>query len=562
MRCYWKFLLVVACLLPNIGSASVSVDKLSGEAYTDMGQIVQGNLGGTQRVEGDYLNRMGVTLTAEDTVAGKLVVRVGVGGIFWQTYPLEDFWHNSVRFGPGITEASSKLLLTPNHAIQAGYFPFKYNAGAMDLGEYLLRSEAYPTAVTTGGWTWVDSAYTRVLGVRYQASHFGGAFRHEVGVYTEVQTVPLFDITPAYLFSWKPVKGFEVGGGVALRRWFQPNVGYYGDQEYYGHADDDSAALAASRYQVIGNFPEVQNHAIVHYTYNDGSGIVAADTFVVWRGGTSFDASTALAGKTDAVVTGKDMLQQGSAAGVRRDIQLFLQNTRYSANGENCWDGISACQVYLDGSGNLRVTDANGNLLADTVVAANVTKNKKITRRAVNLMAHASFDFVEAFDLHGTGPFKVYVESAILGYENQPVYYEDRTDRIPVMVGLHVPTFGLLDLLAVEAEYLNNPNRDSPAILSTHVNATLTGPSMAIPDLDAPDYSRAYYNAKSVHSDDWKWSVHMVRTIVPGLKLKVQAANDHLRLHQFGVAGPSLAPSPITLNPTDWYYVAHLQWGF
>ncbi len=556
MRFIWIFLVVVFALLPGLAIGFVSVDKLSGEAYTDMGQIVQGNIGGTQKVEGDYLNRMGVTLTAEDTVSGKLVVRVGVGGIFWQTYPLEDFWHNSVRFGPGITEASSKLLLTPSSSLQAGYFPFKYNAGAMDLGEYLLRSESYPTAITTGGWTWVDSAYTRVLGVRFQASHFGGAFRQEIGMYTEVQTVPLFDITPAYLFSWKPVKGLEVGGGVALRRWFQPNVGYYGLEH------TDSLAVPASRYQVIGNFPEVQNHALVHYTYNNGSGIVAADTFVVWRGGTAFDASTALAGKTDAHVVSKDMLQQGSAAGVRRDIQLFLQNTRYSENGANCWDHPLDCQAYLDAAGNLLVTDANGNVIADTVVAAKITKNQKITRRAVNLMGHASFNFVEAFDLHGTGPFKVYVESAILGYENQPVYYEDRTNRMPVMVGLHVPTFGLLDLLAVEGEYLNNPNRDSPAILSTHVNANLPGPSMAIPDLDEPDYRRPYYNAKSVHSDDWKWSVHLVRTITPGLMIKFQAANDHLRLHQFGVAGPSLAPSPITLNPDDWYYVAHLQWGF
>jgi hypothetical protein len=534
--------------------ASVSVDKLSGEVYTDMGQIVQGSQGGTQTVKDEYLTRMGVTLTVLDTVAQKLVVRVGVGGLFWQTYPLGDFWHNSIRFGPGITEASAKVLMSPQYSVEGGYFPFKYGP-SMNLGEYLLRGESYPTALSTGGWTWVDSAYTRVLGVRAQGLHFGGAFRHEAGLYVEMQTAPLFDITPAYLFSWKPVKGLEIGGGVALKRWFQPDVGYSG-------LAGDSTALPAGRYWVVGNFPEVQNHAIVHYTYNDGSGIVAADTFMVWRGGTSFDTSSALAGKPGASVTGMDLIQQGSSAGTRRDIKLFLQNTRYSPTGENCWDNPGACQAYLDPSGNLRVTDANGNLIADTTVSALVVKNQKITRRAVNLMGRVGFDFAEAFDFAGTGPFKLYVESAVLGVEDQPVYYENIYNRIPVMVGVHVPTFGLLDLLAVEGEYLNNPNRDSPAILTTHLNAPLSGPSMPIPDLDPADYSLPRYAAKSVHSDDWKWSVHLVRTIVPGLKVKFQAANDHLRFHRFGVSGPSLSPTPITLHSSDWYYLAHLQWGF
>lgn len=543
-------------------SAEITVDKLTGEAFTDMGQLVHGSLGGTQTVRNDYLSRMGVSLTAQDTVGEKLVMRVGVGGLFWQSYPLGDFWQNSIRFGPGISEASAKVLLSRNYSVQAGYFPFKYNGSAMNLGEYLLRSESYPTVITTGGWTWVDSAYTNVLGARVQASHFGGRFRHEAGIYAEMQTPPLFDLTPAYLFSWKPVKGLEIGGGVALRRWFQPGQGYSGE------SDKDSMAAAAARYQVIANFPEVQNQATVHYTYDDGSGVVAADTFLVWRGGTSLDASTALAGKNGAAVTGIDMIQQGSAAGVRKDIQLFLQNTRYSPDGSNCWTNPMACQVYLDGSGNLRVTDVNGNLIADTTVAAAVTKSRTITRRAVNVMGRVGFDFAEAFGLAGTGPFKVYAEAAVLGVENQPVYYEDVTARMPVMVGMHVPTFGLLDLLAVEAEYLDNPNRDTWMLLSSHKDrpdvtpSGQSGASLAIPDLDTPDYTLPYYAAKSFHSDDWKWSVHAIRTIVPGLKVKVQAANDHFRTHKLEFNGPSLTPYPLTLSKSDWYYLVHLQWGF
>jgi hypothetical protein len=540
--------------------AGVTVDKLEGEAFTDMGQIVRGSLGGTQTLRDEYLSRMGVSLTAQDTVGGKLVVRVGVGGLFWQSYPLGDFWQNTIQFGPGISEASAKVLVTPQFTVQGGYFPFKYNGSARNLGEYLLRSESYPTVLSTGGWTWVDSAYTNVLGVRVQASHLGGKFRHEAGVYAEMQTPPLFDLTPAYLFSWKPVKGLEVGGGVAFKRWFQPQGGYRGD------AAKDSMAAAAARYMTVANFPEVQNHAVVHYTYDNGSGPVAADTFVVWRGGASFDAATTLAGKPGATVTNLEMTQYGSAAGVRKGIQMFLENAWYSANGADCY---SNCTAYLDGSGNLLVTDGNGNVIADTTVKAIVTSSREITRRAINVMGRVGYDFAEAFDLTGTGPFKAYAEIAVLGVQNQPVYYEDVTERMPIMFGLHVPTFGLLDLLAVEGEYLNNPNRDSWMLLSVHKDRPfvtpdndLGGESLAIPDLDAADFRKSFYDPKSFHSDDWKWSVHAVRTIVPGLKVKVQAANDHFRTHKLEFNGPSLTPYPLTLGKRDWYYLVHLQWGF
>jgi hypothetical protein len=314
---------------------------------------------------------------------------------------------------------------------------------------------------------------------------------------------------------------------------------------------------------VIGNFPEVQNHAVVHYTYDNGSGPVAADTFMVWRGGTSFDAGTALSGKPGATVTGIDMIQKGSAAGVRKDIQMFLQNTSYSPDGSNCLVS-SACTAYLDESGNLSVIDANGNLIADTTIQALVLKNQKITRRAVNLMGRVGLDYTEMLDLTRTGPFKVYAEVALLGVESQPVYYENVYNRMPVMVGMHVPTFGILDLLAVECEYLNNPNRDTPMNLSSVYNNRPLGAqssSMAIPDLDPQDYELPTYTAKSFHSDDWKWSVHAIRTIVPGLKVKVQAANDHFRTHKLEGNGPSLSPYPLTLSKSDWYYLVHLQWG-
>jgi hypothetical protein len=543
-------------LLPMLAGADVSIDKIRGEGYTDLGQLVNGEHDGI-RIEDQYLSRLGATLTVSDTVNGRLSMRVAVGGIFWQSFPSGDFWQNFVKFGPGITEASAKLRFPSAFAVEGGYFPFKYSSPSMNLGEYLLRTESYPTYVTTGGWTWVDSAYTRVLGLRVEGDHGAGMFHHELGVYFEYQNAPLFDVTPAYVFSWRPVRGIEIGGGGALRRWFSNNRAYFGTDK------DAKSALPASQYVEIANFPEVQNQAMVHYSYVDGGGNkVQADTFAVWRGGAALDQAALLAGKSGGAVTGVTMIQDGSPAGARSGIKKFLMNTKYS-DGTNCWDGSStSCQSYYDADGNLAVTGADGTLTGSTAAAA-VTKEQDITRSAINLMARATLDLADLLGVgERTGPFKLYGEVAVLGVKNQPVYYEKISQRMPMMAGIHVPTFGLLDLLAVETEYLSNPYQDSQQELSIHNREPLVGPSMAIPDLTPEAYKLPRFVEPSVHGDDLKWSVHAVRTLVPGVRLKVQVANDHLRLQNFDIGGilPSVAPQTVRKN--QWYVITHLDWGF
>jgi len=65
----------------------------------------------------------------------------------------------------------------------------------------------------------------------------------------------------------------------------------------------------------------------------------------------------------------------------------------------------------------------------------------------------------------------------------------------------------------------------------------------------------------SVHGDDWKWSIHAVRTIIPGVKAKLQIANDHLRLQNFDVGGILPSVTPQTVRKNQWYFIAHLEWG-
>ncbi len=557
-----SFLLV--SLIPGKIVADVPIEKISAQAYSDVGSIVSGSFG-TNKVENLYISRLGVNITALDTVNGKLRLSVGVGGIFYQALPsVGYFWQQSVKFGPGIKEAAAEVLFTPNLSLEQGYFPLKYNHPAMDLGEYLLKSESYPAALTTGGWTWVDSAFARVLGMRLKASHFNGKFKHEIGIYTEIINSPFFDFTPAYLFSWKPANGVEIGGGIALQRWFSPGLGY---SNTLGAGRADTAA----QYVTIANFPEVQNQAEVHYTYTDATGKkVNGQSFAVWSPGSSLNTAPILTGKTNATVTQVQMIQDGSPAGTRSGIKTFLENM------QGCSADSANCTTYLRKDDTLTSVDANGARSgSDSLIR--VTKTVEITRKAINVDAHFSLDFTEMFGWEKrNGSCGLYGEWAILGVQNQPVYYQSIVQRMPVMAGVHIPTFGLLDLLDVETEYLDNPYLDQDYQLSSSgYDGThgLSGSNQAIPDPiesnpNGVDYSLRKFVLPSVHGDDWKWSVFAVKTILPGLKLKIQVANDHMRLQYFDgdePAGPAFGATsvlPQTTRLSHWYYVAHLQWGF
>lgn len=554
---YGKLKRVVAflVLLPGLVTA-IPIDKLRGEAYTDLGELVHGDAEGDP-MNGYYLTRMGVTLTAADTIQERLLYSVGVGGLFWRPYPPGDFWKNTLHFGPGISEAWTEFRFTRVLGVQGGFFPFKYDPPAMNLGEYLLRTDSYPTFLATGGWTWVDSAHAKALGLRLKATHFGGAFRHELGAYWEYQNPPLFDITPAYLFAWKPAKGLEIGGGAALRRWFASDLAYV-----TGNADAEAKAGPGGRYVTIANFPEVQNQALVRYSYTDPSGRrVDTSAFAAWRPGEQATSSVALSGKAGVQVAAMDMLQHGSAAGPRSGIQEFLLNAKWSDGTADCYGRKpSPCQALYGEDGNVAVTDASGAPVAGGERAAQVVSSRTFHRSAINLMARIRLDLAEMLELGAsTGPFGLYAEWGVLGLQDQPVYFEDVAQRMPIMAGLHVPAFGLLDLLAVEVEYLRNPYRDSERQLAGSTDAPLSELGMAIPDFTQAQYRLPEPPDPAIHEDDWKWSVHAVKTLVPGLQVKLQAANDHMRLPTYE---PEPSAQPQTVSKSHWYYLVHVQWGF
>jgi hypothetical protein len=171
------------------------------------------------------------------------------------------------------------------------------------------------------------------------------------------------------------------------------------------------------------------------------------------------------------------------------------------------------------------------------------------TFKGFKVMARASADIgvLLGSEAIRPGEFKLYTEAALLGVANVDEYiYNDRAERAPVMAGISLPTFGLLDRLSFEGEYRRTrfPNSIGNALGQTN-------PLPMDQNVSAYDYTE-----KKTY---WKWTAYARRPIIEGVTVHAQAANDHLRSYGTVFANP--AHRPTTEKNSDWYYVLRLEFG-
>jgi hypothetical protein len=164
------------------------------------------------------------------------------------------------------------------------------------------------------------------------------------------------------------------------------------------------------------------------------------------------------------------------------------------------------------------------------------------TFKAIKLMGRATFDPKPIFgnpSALGEQDLKLYAEAGIIGLKNYSYYYNDITKRMPVMFGFYLPTFKLLDCLAVEFEHYAYP-------FSTSYEAIETGAVPMNKDLAA-------WNPRDYKYDDWKWSVYAKRTLLPGVAMTLELARDHFRTNY--VDGMPIYSESLA-RPGQWMWIA------
>lgn len=147
------------------------------------------------------------------------------------------------------------------------------------------------------------------------------------------------------------------------------------------------------------------------------------------------------------------------------------------------------------------------------------------------------------------GEFKLYAEGALLGIENQPYFYDDRMARMPIMGGVNLPTFGILDRLSAEVEYRK-----------TRFPNTIYGVQQGNPvPVASTASSRGGYQYLNAEDEfPWKWSFYARKSVLQGVNLHAQVAADHMRHPDFwGV----MSDEPVTREKKDWYYVFRVDFN-
>jgi len=92
-----------------------------------------------------------------------------------------------------------------------GYFPFKTNPDAKNLGDYLFRTGTYPVYVIN----YFNRPYARLLGVRASSTLFED-FHQDLLLTSSNLLPPLVDLTLSYLASYSIFKVVDVGAGISV----------------------------------------------------------------------------------------------------------------------------------------------------------------------------------------------------------------------------------------------------------------------------------------------------------------------------------------------------------
>ncbi len=170
------------------------------------------------------------------------------------------------------------------------------------------------------------------------------------------------------------------------------------------------------------------------------------------------------------------------------------------------------------------------------------------TFQAVKAMARISLDFGSLLnmpDLIPANSFKVYAEWAMLGIKNYPYYYKNPWQRMPIMAGVNIPTFKLLDKLNCEVEYYKSDWVDD-------ISSVYNGNGFPLP---------ATPTNPNAPTTKWRWSVYASRHITKGLNIYAQAASDHERQLYAGPGGADYSTVSSTPFSRDWYYIIRLEYG-
>jgi len=183
------------------------------------------------------------------------------------------------------------------------------------------------------------------------------------------------------------------------------------------------------------------------------------------------------------------------------------------------------------------------------------------TFRGAKVMGRISLDPKALFNapIFGLEDLKIYSEIAVLGWKDYPYWFDNRLERMPLMVGFNVPTFKILDVLSIELQYWKYPwSNNSENIWKNGgpVPYMTNGSVGNFPIFEEADTTR-------LHDDDLRWSIYASKKIKDRVRICLQFACDNMSRTVFGGPPPSFSKyTEVMPRKQDWYWSSRVQFYF
>ncbi len=189
-------------------------------------------------------NASSIWLLQEARLAEHAKVFLGVGGFYFFILPSKSNQYSiGQRSAFGFTDLHAEFEFWSREngdhplMLKVGAFPFKYNENAKNLGEYMFRTNAYPTLIFTGGLNKVNSAAVQLNGADLNTKL--GGFGNDFLTTVKTDQTPSGSLSLTDMVSYSLGGILTVGGGVMLENLYDPSKiasGKYsvgGQDEYY-----------------------------------------------------------------------------------------------------------------------------------------------------------------------------------------------------------------------------------------------------------------------------------------------------------------------------------------
>ncbi len=438
-------------------------------------------------VKAQWVHRTKAELEYKALAMGHLALNIKLAGHYWIPTRVDaEKGSRIARISLDVPKLNASYAMgddpdDPFLKLTAGVFIYKYNKSAMNLGEYLFRSGAYPGWIGTGGLNYVGVNAAKLVGLHLNHK-IGDVFSHDLLITLENQIIPYNDVNFTYMAQLNLNNVLVFGAGVQLARFLAAN-------------------------------PSVTSPKVDNATYFELGG----KTYVA-RGG----YYAAQIGYIDDEIERIDSLLTLAPA----DPILTAQKGQWEAK----LAPLVADKAVVD------------SFSIDTDLDPGY---KAYSASAIKPVFHFTFDPKPLIDSDIFGPhdLTLFAEGIILGVKNQPIYYEDINDRIAVMFGINIPSFGLLDILSLQFE--NYMNDKFP-------NSTYQIQNGYIPVPTIPDK----YNPDDWGKDNWKWSVFFKKGFANHFYIMGQVARDNAR----GFEYPSGKTDWVLFTDKDhWYWMMQFR---